>query len=111
MLKFSDRLFRKFFMGLVSLALMLVFVLSMHLFLGINLDSRPLWGGSILAFLAINLVFDINGVIKKIFILGVSSVILGTFFNAVLNWSLAPSLLTGTVILMLSVLLYMSFLH
>ncbi|MBU0706217.1 hypothetical protein KJ662_04695 [Patescibacteria group bacterium] len=83
----------------------------MHLLLNIPLNSKTLWGGSLLTYLAINLIFDISGISKKIIVLGVSSIIMGIFFNAILNWALVPSLLTGMVILMLSVILYMTFLH
>lgn len=109
--KLIDRIFRELFMGLVTLAVMLIFILSMHLFMGIALFSKVLWSGSIFAYLAINLILDVKGIGKKVIVLGVSSVIMGIFFNAVLNWDLIPSLLTGMVILMLSILLYMTFLH
>jgi len=111
MLKFTDRFFRKLFMGLATLALMLIVVLSVHLLLGVPLDSKPLWTGSLLAFLAINLIFDISSPAKKIITLGLSIVIMGGFFSAFLNWILVPSFLTGSIILILGVLLYMTFLH
>lgn len=98
-------------MGLVTMAVMLVFILSMHLLFQIPLNSRILWGGSILAFVAINLIIDISGIIKKIIILCMSSIVMGVFFNTVLNWPLIPSLLMGIVILIISVMLYMTFLH
>lgn len=111
MLKFTDKLFRKLFMGLVTLAVMLVFILGMNLLLGIPLDSKALWGGSLLTFVAINLILDVSGITKRLIILGVSIIILGVFFNAIINWPLVQSLLAGLVILVISGLLYITFLH
>ena len=109
--KFTDKLFRKIFIGLVTLAVMLVLILSMHMLFQIPLDSRVLWSGNILVFVAINLIFDINGITKKIIILGVSSIVIGVFLNSVLNWPLIPSLVMGIGILIISALLYMTFLN
>lgn len=111
MLKSTDRLFRKLFMGLVTMAIMLVFILSMNLLFQIPLNSKALWSGSILAYVAINLIFDIRGITRKIIILCISSITMGMFFSEILHWTLVTSLLTGTVILIISVLLYMTFLH
>ncbi len=110
MLKFTDKLFKKLFVGLVTLAVMLGLIICVHLLFGISLHSKSLWIGSILVYLSINLIFDINGIKKKIIILGVSSIIVGIFFIMALSWALAPSLLTAMIILILSVLLYMTFL-
>ena len=111
MLKSTDRLFRKLFIGLVTMAIMLVFILSMHLLFQIPLNSKALWGGSILTYTAINLIFDIRGITRKIIVLSISSITMGIFFSKILNWNIGTSLLTGTVILIISVLLYMTFLH
>jgi hypothetical protein len=111
MQKSTDKLFRKLFMGLVTLAVMLVFILGMHLLLGVPLDSKALWGGSVLTFLAINLILDLSGITKRLIVFGVSIVILGIFFNSIINWPLTSSFLAGLIIIVISGLLYISFLH
>ncbi len=111
MIKFTDQLFKKLFMGLVTLAVMIGLILSVHLLFEVSLQSRTLWTGSIIAYLSINLIFDISGIKKKIIILVVSSIVLGIFFLTVLSWALVPSLITAMVILILIILLYMTFLQ
>ena len=111
MKEFNDQRFRKIFTGLVTLALLLIFVLSAHIFVGVPLNSSKLWSGSLIPFLAINLLTDINGIQRKLIVLSVSTVIMAIFFHAILNWPIAPSLYTGSIILVLSVLLYMTFIN
>ena len=111
MKKFNDRRFKKVFTFLVTLALLLSFVISVNLFLGVPLDSSKLWAGSLIPFFAINLLTDVNSIHWKLIVLSVSIVIMGIFFHAILNWSLAPSLYAGTIILILSILLYMTFIN
>lgn len=98
-------------MGLVTMAIMLGLILSVHLLFGVSLKSKPLWTGSIMAYLSINLIFDISGIKKKIIILVACSIMLGVFFFTILSWTLVPSLLAAMIILMLTILLYMTFLH
>jgi len=107
----TDRIFRKIFMGLMTLALMLVFILSSHIFFAVPLDSKMLWTGSLLTYLVINLIIDICGIANKLIVLLVSIVILGIFFNTIINWPLGHSLMTGMVIMIVSGLLYFTFLH
>jgi len=111
MKKFNDRKFRKVFTFLVTLALLLSFILSVHLLLSVPLNSTKLWSGSLLPFLAINILADVSSIQRKILVLSVSIVIMGIFFHTILNWALAPSLYTGTIILILSALLYSTFVN
>lgn len=107
--KITDQSFKKLFTFLLTLALLLTFVLSVHLLLGTPLDSTNLWVGSILPFLFINMLTNVRRIHTKLIVLSVSIFIMGIFFHEVLNWGLAPSLYAGAIILILSVLLYMTF--
>lgn len=107
--KIDDTTFKKLFTFLLTLALLLAFILSVHLLLGVPFSSNKLLIGSVLPFLFINLLTNVKRIHTKLIVLSVSIVIMGIFFHAVLNWALAPSLYAGAIILILSVLLYMTF--
>jgi hypothetical protein len=109
--RYSDKLFKKIFMGLVTFAVMLTFVLAVHLFFSVPINSKPLWIGSLLTYLVINLIIDLTGLINRIVILIVGIVLLTIFFIAIINWPIVPSLLTGMIIMVMSGLLYITFLH
>ena len=107
----TDKLFRKIFLGLMTLAVMLIFILAMNLFLDVSIYSKTLWGGSLLTYLIINLIIDVSGIQYRLLILVAGIIILATFFLLTLNWPLIPSLLIGLTIMIISGLLYISFLH
>ena len=107
--RINDRFFKKLFTALVTLALLLIFVLAVHLFAGVPLNSVRLWMGGLLPFLFINIMFDVRTIQRKLIVLFVSILVMALFFHAILNWALAPSLYAGTIMLILSVLLYMTF--
>ncbi len=107
--KVNDKLFKRLFTFLLTLALLLAFVLSVHLFAGVSLGSAKLWTGAILPFLFINILTNVRTIHTKLIVLGVSILVMGLFFHAILNWSLTPSLFAGGIILIMSVLLYMTF--
>lgn len=109
MIKFDDKFFQKIFIALITLAIMLVFILSIHLFLDEPINSTRLWVAGLLPFLTINLIEDINGKWGKIIILFVSIIAMILFFRSMLEWSFTPSLLGASVMMILSVLLYMTF--
>ena len=107
----TDKLFRKIFLGLLTLAAMLAFILSIHLFIGTPLNSGILWGGSVLTYLIVNLIIDISGIYNRLIILGAGIVMLTVFFISIIKWSVVPSLVTGMIIMVICGLLYISFLH
>lgn len=108
-MKLNDRFFRKIFIGLVTFAFMLFFILGMTIFLGEPINSVRMWVGSLIVFFSINMIFDINGVRKKMITLFLSIVAMFIFFHSMLEWSFLPSLYGGAIILILGVLLYMTF--
>lgn len=107
----TDKIFRKIFLGLLTLAVMLAFVLTMNLFFGISLHSKTLWTGSILTYLIINLIIDISGIYNRLIILAVGVIILTVFFTSIIKWPVTPSIVTGLVIMMVCGLMYITFLH
>lgn len=107
----TDKIFRKIFLGLLTLAVMLVFVLAVHLFFDVPLESKILWGGSILTYLIINLIIDISGIYNRLVILGAGIIILAVFFVSIIKWPVIPSLVAGMVIMVVCGLLYITFLH
>jgi len=98
-------------MGLMTFAVMLTFVLAIHLFFAVPINSKALWTGSLLTYLIINLIIDLTGLVNRILILIVGIILLTTFFIAIINWPVVPSLLTGMIIMVMSGLLYITFLH
>ena len=107
----TDKIFRKIFLGLLTLAVMLAFILMMHLFFDVPMESKILWVGSILTYLIINLIIDFSGIYNRLIILAAGIIILSVFFISVIKWPVVPSMVTGMVIMLVCGLLYISFLQ
>lgn len=111
MLSKTDKLFRRIFMALTTLAAMLAIVLIANLFFSVPLNSKSLWIGSILTYLTVNLVISVSGIYNRLVILFLGILILGVFFVSIIHWPLVPSLIAGMGIMVLCGLFYITFLH
>ncbi len=105
----QDRLFRKIFVGLVMMVLILCIALIMNFFFEVPINSKKMWIGLLIIYIGITLFFLINRIKVKVLIIALTVVAVTLFIIQTLNWTLFPSIYLALISVSLIVILYMTF--
>ena len=105
----QDKLFRKIFVGLVMIVLILCIALILNFFFDVPINSKKMWLGLLIIYIGITLFFLINRVKVKVLIIILTVVSVTLFIIQTLNWTLFPSIYLALVIVSLIIILYMTF--
>lgn len=106
-----DKFFFRAFVALMTLGLILVFMVVMNLLFNVPLDAKPLWIGSLIMFLGINLFYDLRGIPAKIITLIILIASMTYFFTGILQWSFMPGILFSLFAVMAVITLYLTMIN
>ena len=109
-MKFTDKEFKGIFIFLLTVGFTLAFILGLHLLISVPINSKPLWVGSLIMLIAINVAYDISSIIGKVITLFITIILMTLFFTLMLNWSLTPGIYVASMIVSLVTMLYFTFL-